>query len=296
MASPTSLATIVDQLYALTPEEFTPTRNALSRETKAADAELARTIVLLRKPTPAAWLANMLVRHRAESVEAALALGQSLRDAQDELDRQELQRLTKQRRQLVSALARDGAALATELGHPVSAGVIEEVAQTLQAAMTDAAASAALRSGRLLRPLTASGFDPVDLTDAVAAPDGMAPPPARRASSSRNAAASRDPAAVAEARAAADRDAARSRSIADADGAVDAAETALDDIDKRIGTTDRRRDALELDLARAETAVRDLRADIAAVDREGRTLSRDRDRAVHTAEAANDEARWLRDG
>lgn len=81
MAGPTSLAHVADDLYALTPEEFTPTRNALSRDAKTIDAELARNIVLLRKPAPAAWLVNMLVRHRAEPVEAALALGQAMTDA-----------------------------------------------------------------------------------------------------------------------------------------------------------------------------------------------------------------------
>lgn len=288
-----TLAQIADELYGLTPEEFTPTRNALSRDTKATDPELARDIVLLRKPTPAAWLVNALVRHRPEAIDAALALGDSLRAAQEGLDRDELQRLTKERRQVVSALGRDGAALATTLGHPVSAGVVEELSQTVQAAMADAAASAALRSGRLLRPLTASGFDAVDLTDAVAAPDGIAPaPPARRP------AASRDPAAraadAATARLEAERLAAAKKAIADADRAVDAAEEALDSVDKQIAKVDRRRDDLELELARAEARVRDLRADLASIDREGRALARDRDRAVRAAEAANDDAASLR--
>ncbi len=284
-----TLAAVADDLYALTPEEFTPARNALARDTKPDDAGLAKDILLLRKPTPAAWLVNALVRHRRDDVEDALALGTSLREAQAELDRDELQRLTVQRRQLVSALARDGAALAGELGHPVSAGVVEEVAQTLQAAMSDAAASEALRSGRLLRPLTASGFDPVDLDGAVAAPGGLAPaPPPRKPATIRDRG-EREATEQAERKAAAARQA-----VKDADRVVDAAEKALDDVDARIRQVDRRRDDLELDLARAEAKVRDLRADLAAVDREGRALGRDRDKAVRTAEAANETATRLR--
>lgn len=276
------LASITDDLYALTPAEFTPARNALANQTKPADAALAAAIIGLRKPTPAAWVVNQLVRHRRDSIEDALDLGTALREAQQQLDRAELQKLTAQRRQLVSALARDGARLATELGHTVSASVVEEVAQTLTAAMADAAASAAVRTGRLLRPLAASGFDPVDLDGAVAAPGGVSSPPRREKVD----------------RAAADRAAqeaeARRAAIRDADRAVDAAEKALDEIDDRIRTVDRRRDDLELDLARAEAAVRDLRADIAAVDREGRALARDRDKSVRAAEAANDAARRAR--
>ncbi len=289
-----SLAQIADDLYALTPEEFTPTRNALSREKKASDPDLARDILLLRKPAPSAWLVNALVRHRRDDLENAFQLGDRLREAQEQLDRDELQELTKQRRSVVSALAREGSALANELGHPVSAGVVEEVSQTLQAAMADAAASAALRSGRLLRPLTATGFDPVDLTGAVALPDGIAPPPPPR-----RPAPPKDPTARAEAAAAvkatAAREAAHAKAIAEADRAVDAAEATLDAVDAQIARADRRRDDLELDLARAEAAVRDLRAEIASIDREGRALGRDRDRAVRAAEAANDDAARLRE-
>lgn len=284
-----TLVQVADDLYALTPEEFTAARNALSRDTKPGDPELARSIVLLRKPSPAAWVVNALARHRRDDLEDALDLGERLREAQEKLDRDELQKLTKLRRGVVSALARDGAALATELGHPVSAGVVEEVSQTLQAAMADAAASAALRTGRLLRALTASGFDAVDLTDAVAVPDGIAPPPPPR-----KPAPSKDPAARAEAEAAAAAAKARAEAITEADRAVDAAEAALDAVDAQLERIDRRRDDLELDLARAEAKVRDLRADIALVDREGRALGRDRDKAVRAAEAANDEAARLR--
>jgi len=120
-----TLAQIADDLYGLTPEEFTSRRNALSRETKPADTELARNIVLLRKPTPAAWLINALVRHRADALDQALELGASLREAQESLDSVELKRLSVERRRVVSALARDGASLATELGHPVSASVVD---------------------------------------------------------------------------------------------------------------------------------------------------------------------------
>ena len=270
-----SVAPIVEQahrLYDLTPEEFTAARNALARDAKGSDAELSKQIAGLRKPTPAAWLANALLRERRDEVEEALELGAELREAQDELDRDELTKLVRQRRALVAALAKQGTELARELGHPVSATVVEELSQTLQAAMTDASAADAFRSGRLVRALATVGFEPVDLEDAVAMPGGVV-----RAFTPRPKADPKAAAALAAEKAAAEK-AAR---------ALAAAEATLADIDKQIVATDRRRDELELDLARAEARVRDLKADIAAVDRTGRALDRDKaQRAVDSGTAA----------
>ncbi len=109
---------IADELYGLPPEEFTSTRDervAAARE--AGDRELATKIGKLRKPTQAAWLANLLTRNRGAELDGLLGLAASLRDAQRSLDGETLRTLSTQRNQLVSAMSRQGRALARAAGH-----------------------------------------------------------------------------------------------------------------------------------------------------------------------------------
>jgi hypothetical protein len=76
--------------------------------------------------------------------------------------------------------------VAEQQGRKISGTVATEVEQTLRAATADEGAAAAVRSGRLLRALSADGVDVVDLDGAVAVPEAAwavpaaAPPPARR--------------------------------------------------------------------------------------------------------------------
>jgi len=162
-----ALTAIAAELYGLLPDEFTAARNERSRAARGDDRDLAARIQDLKRPSPPAWLVNQLVRHRPDQLDAVLELGAELRAAQDDLDAAQLAQLAKQRRQLVSAVAHDAAELAEELGNPVRGPVLDAVAQTLQAAMSDVAAAAAVRSGRLVRGLEAVGLE-VDLEGAVA--------------------------------------------------------------------------------------------------------------------------------
>lgn len=172
------LVEVAFELYALPPASFTAERNARAKAAKADDPALAKRIAALRKASAPAWIVGQLVRHRAEKVGQVLELGAELRDAQQDLDAATLTQLTKDRRALTSALAREGGELAAAQEVNAPPAVLDEVSQTLQAAMADADAAAAVTSGRLIRALEVVGFDPVDLTDAVAgpAPDGSAAP------------------------------------------------------------------------------------------------------------------------
>ncbi|SIO26391.1 hypothetical protein [Agromyces cerinus] len=281
-------------LYSLRPDEFTAARNARAQSTASDDRELAARIRELRRPSPAAWLVNQLVRHRSDEVEAILELGAEARQAQGRFDAVELAELGRQRRRLVSALAREAGELAEELGAPVRTPVLDEVAQTFQAAMSDASAADAVRSGRLVRALEAVGVE-VDLRDAVA---GGPLPSAGRAE-----AAGGDDAAPA-ARADADRRARAARERAER--AVEAAErraaeasAALEAIAARLADADRRRDELTARRDELEEQLRRVESEIADADRAQRALARERDRAARDAEAAEvdaDEARESRDG
>ncbi|MBN9155110.1 MAG: transposase [Microbacterium sp.] len=150
-----------EELYALPPAAFTAARNAAA----AAHPALAKAVKALRKPTVAAWAVNLLAAHG--ELGEAITLSAALHEAQEELDGAELARLGKQRRALVAALARQAVDLAQQQGVAVSAAARDEVEKTINAAVVDAAAGAAVLSGRLVRPLQASGVDGVDLTDAV---------------------------------------------------------------------------------------------------------------------------------
>ncbi|MGA8993270.1 MAG: hypothetical protein WB441_03075, partial [Nocardioidaceae bacterium] len=169
MATTDPLLGIAEELYALLPGEFTGTRNAWAKQTRAdGDAELARRITALRRPSVAAWVVNTMMRHQADQMAGVLDLGEALRQAQDDLDADALRDLTRQRRQLTTAITHQGRELASDLGQKVTESVADQVRDTLHAAMVDAEAAAAVRSGMLVSALAATGVGPADVVHAVA--------------------------------------------------------------------------------------------------------------------------------
>lgn len=160
------LIDVANELYALSPDAFTATRN--ERAKQLADP----AIRALPKPSAAAWAINLLVRERAARIDAVLDLGERLQAAQRDLDRGALRSLILERRSIVAELTTDARALASDHGHPLNAGAVIEINQTLQAAMADRWAGTAVRSGRLVRSLASVGFEPVALEGAVGAPGG----------------------------------------------------------------------------------------------------------------------------
>mgnify|MGYP002651934713 FL=1 len=273
-----TLATVADPLYALTPAEFTAARNAAAREVKdSADLELAARVQELKKPSPAAWAVNLLARQRADELEQLAELGETMREAQHELDREQLGELTRQRRALVNALAREAADLATEARHNLTATVVEEVAKTLQAALNDPAAAAAVRSGRLVRALEATGIEPVDLTDAVAAPEASMVSAPRPASERKV----RDLVAV--------------RAAKDAEKKADEADLEVRGIERRVSDVETRRGRLESRLADLEEQVSAVEDELRESDRDLRSLGRERERALKRAADLRAEAEKLRE-
>ena len=82
-----TFAAIAEELYGVAPAEFTDARNGYVKELKAAkDREMSERVKALKKPSTAAWVVNMLVRHNAEEMKQVLDLGRSLRAAQADLD------------------------------------------------------------------------------------------------------------------------------------------------------------------------------------------------------------------
>ncbi|MEV7604496.1 hypothetical protein AB0N65_03520 [Paenarthrobacter sp. NPDC089322] len=158
------------QLYAVLPRDFTSERTALARRAKdSGDKDLAKEITGLPKPAAGAWAINMLAVHKPEVIDAVVRFGASLRAAQEDGDAEAFRELGQQRQGQLTSAVHSAKDLASELGAVLSAAAAADVEQTFRAVMADAGAAAAVGTGRLVRALSGSGFESVDLTDAVAA-------------------------------------------------------------------------------------------------------------------------------
>jgi hypothetical protein len=159
---------------------FTAERNARAKAARAdGDRDLAGRIGALPKPSVSAWLVDLLAREAPDDLQRVLDLGEALQQAQEDADRARLRELAAERRSLLSEVARSAASRAEAAGQRVGDAVLEEVQQTLQAALSSPAAAAAVRTGRLVRALDADGIEPVDLDGAVAGGAPSSRPPGR---------------------------------------------------------------------------------------------------------------------
>lgn len=247
------LDAIAAELYVLPPAEFTAARNA--RAGFAAPA-LAKRLKALRKPTVSAWAVNLLARdgQLADAVELSTAL----REAQDDLDAAELARLGRQRRQLVAALAKQAVGLAEEAGGTLSSAARDDVEKTINAAVMDASAAAAVLTARLTKPLEAGDIDPAALTDAVGGslPGAVSAPP-------------RDDLAERRARKAAEK-------------AAREAERLAHEAERELARIDARRAKAQERVDHVRERIDDLRRDLAALEADERA-------AVEKLDAVEDE-------
>ncbi|MGW2171956.1 hypothetical protein ACWC1C_15695 [Streptomyces sp. NPDC001705] len=171
-----SVEAVLDELYTTPPSDFVS-----RREERAAAArtdgrkEDARLIHAARRPTLAAWAANLLARSEPEESRRFLELGQSLREAHRTLDAAGLRELSAQRRRIVTALSRQAAHLADEAGHRLSQGAQREVESTLRAVLADRDAADRWSGGRLEAALTPPSEFPSDTSPAAPATPAPAP-------------------------------------------------------------------------------------------------------------------------
>lgn len=77
---------------------------------------------------------------------------------------------------MLSAAADTARKVAKEHGRAISEAMAGEVEETLRALTADLAAASAVRSGRLLKTLTADGVNTVDIADSVAVPSVLPEP------------------------------------------------------------------------------------------------------------------------
>jgi hypothetical protein len=143
------------RLRAAKADDFTDLRRALVDEaTAAGDVDAARAIGKVRKPTNAARIVNAFVTDDADAVERLTALGDELRDAQQDLDAARMRELATRRRSLVGDCTKRALALAGAAD--ASATVRDDVSGTFDAAVADP--DVAARLGTLQRPERFSGF------------------------------------------------------------------------------------------------------------------------------------------
>ncbi|OII36186.1 hypothetical protein BIV02_03200 [Curtobacterium sp. MMLR14_014] len=278
-------ADVARELLLVAPQDFVAERTARQRAVRKDDRALATAIGKLRKPAPAAWVIDLLAHDGA--LDDAVDLGPALRKAQADADPDAIRTLRRQRAEVVDALAQAGADLTSDAGHPVTPAVLEQVRSTIEAAMADPHAGAAVRSGLLVTALESVGFDAVDLDGALADPDAVpdawsgsdAPPiPISQARGARKASrasrpAQRDapesePDAEPEPKRdpAADRKAARQAETAartesrDADAALDTAEADLEQAEERRAELQRALEQAEAEITRLEAARDDAEA------------------------------------
>jgi DNA repair exonuclease SbcCD ATPase subunit len=300
------LASAAAKLYALLPSEFTAERN---RAAKAARAEgnslLAKQIGRLPKPSTAAWAVNMLALRKPDEVAQVLELGESLRRAQEDLDPASMRELGQQRHKVLAAVVRQARALATDLGVTVSDAAATEMEATLRAAMADPDAADAVRSGHLVRTLASNGFEPVDLSGAVAVP-GMLPEAPhkrakktadddgeRRAEQERRAEESRAEESRAEEKRR-EREEAQTE-VDEAERAVQQAEAELSDAEHHLSEVASRRSELNQELGELRARISELEEELTAVDREAGYAERTRKLAARLAEQEHSAAKRARE-
>lgn len=291
---------IAAELYGLAPDDFTAARNARAKAEAKRSKPLAERIRRLPKPSAPAWAVNALVRTEPRMITDLLQLRDRFTEAQETGDRGELRQLDARRHESIAAALERAESLLSETGKNLGAQPAQDVEQTLRAAIADPNAAAAVQSGLLVRPLTASGFEPVDVTDAVAVPlesvvvpggaedeaaggrrREAAKPSTKKAANGSNGGSK---AARERARRAA---AAAATAVADAEeharesgAAVQAAENRLRQLSASAGTLGAEEDRLRKRLAQ-------VREELAGLERDRTAAEHDRDRAQRTAERAS---------
>jgi hypothetical protein len=149
----------LERLYAASPKEFTRTRNSLVAELrKSRDADAARVIARLRRPSAALWAVNQLARHARAPLEEFLEAVERLRRTQLSDPRGAMDAMRAQRAQLETLVQRAGQAL-EEAGYSASADTRRRIGDTLLGAAADRHHAQALAHGRLTAELHAPGFE-----------------------------------------------------------------------------------------------------------------------------------------
>lgn len=139
----------ISALYRLHPREFVAARNDLAAEIKQDDADRAKEIRRLRKPTLAAWGLNVAAQDAPGRVEELREAGAALRRAQEQAvdggADNDLRAAEERRRKVASELTDAAVDVAGD-------GQREQIEATVEAASVDDEAGDAFAMARLVKP------------------------------------------------------------------------------------------------------------------------------------------------
>jgi flagellar motility protein MotE (MotC chaperone) len=149
----------LERLYAVSPRDFTRTRNNLAAELRhARNADAARAVAGLRRPSAPLWAINQLGRHARAPLERFLDAVERLRHTQLSDPRAAMEAMRTERTQLEALVTRAEEALRAER-YGASAATRRRIGDTLLGAAADRRHADALLHGRLTQELEAPGFD-----------------------------------------------------------------------------------------------------------------------------------------
>ena len=292
------LAGIANELYALPLDEFIAARTAAAKKVSGGAEGLPAAVRALPKPSVAAWAVNMLAVHQPDILDQLNELGGRMRSAQSSLDAAEMRELGRERRALLSTAVDAACSVAEQHGRRISGAVATAVEETLRAATADAGAAAAVQSGRLLQVLSADGVDTVDLDGVVAVPGAVAaartaaPTPAASRQAKPTGDAMADvpaPAGPAKPRLQAVGQAPRPVSpsaLEKAQAAERVASEAADEAAREAQERLQQQEAAEADFARLTDDVKELRAQLKAMEEKLESTRRMRETAAAEAKQA----------
>jgi hypothetical protein len=286
-----SIAEVADELYGLSPAEFTAARDERARQARAAgQRDQAAAIKKLARPTASAWLVNQLARDAPDQIARLVEVGEALEEAQRTLAGDRLRELSGERRQVINELLPHATDIAGRAGQPASPVVMGEVRATLEAALADAGARAAIRSGRLTKALAYAGLGEVDLSAAVALPASQPPDasPARGPSSRRKPGAGPEASAGPAARGevAADKTRRAAGALAAAEATADEAASALETAERQLAAVAEQRQFLRRRIKHLERELGQVKDEDARLAREGQQAQRGRDAAARDLQTA----------
>ena len=148
----------LDELYGVDPSEFVGARKRLSGSLRAAgNKDAAKELEAARRPSTSAWALNQVARHQPQVVESLLDASRALFAAQTRGSNKPdvLREAIRTHREAIDATA--DAALAV-LGDRANDKFRGEIVSTLRAVSTDDAVGEQLRTGRIIREASSSGF------------------------------------------------------------------------------------------------------------------------------------------
>jgi hypothetical protein len=149
-------------LYGLPLDEFTPARNQMVKELKAAKRkDEAALVAQLRRPPATAWALNQLARTSPHLVEGVVGAAASLKAAMDQAisgDRSSLAEAQGAERRAVNAGVEAAAALLIEAGSAAPDGARRKMAESLRGAPLDPAVLELLRAGVLTEDVSSTGL------------------------------------------------------------------------------------------------------------------------------------------